>query len=67
MTIYLVLAGIFSFGLTYITRKFAIKKSILDLPNERSSHTIPTPRGGGIAIALTWFLSISILYYYNLV
>jgi len=65
MIFYLVLAGIFSFSLTYITRKIAIKKSMLDLPNERSSHTIPTPRGGGIAIALTWFLSIGILYYQN--
>jgi Fuc2NAc and GlcNAc transferase len=65
MVFYLVLAGIFSFCLTYITRKLAINKSMLDLPNERSSHTIPTPRGGGIAIALTWFLSISILYYNN--
>lgn len=65
MTIFLLLASIFSFCLTYITRKVAIKKSMLDLPNERSSHTIPTPRGGGIAIALTWFLSISILYYYS--
>ena len=65
MVFYLVLAGIFSFFLTYIVRKIAIKKLMFDLPNERSSHTIPTPRGGGIAIALTWFLSISILYYYN--
>lgn len=23
--------------------------------NERSSHTVPTPHGGGIAIAITWF------------
>ena len=65
MVFYLVLAGIFSFFLTYIVRKIAIKKLMFDLPNERSSHTIPTPRGGGIAIALTWFLSINILYYYN--
>lgn len=27
-------------------------RAILDLPNERSSHTVPTPRGGGVAIAL---------------
>jgi UDP-N-acetylmuramyl pentapeptide phosphotransferase/UDP-N-acetylglucosamine-1-phosphate transferase len=63
MTIYLFLAGILSFILTYFTRKVAIKKAIIDMPNERSSHTIPTPRGGGIAIALTWFLSVSFLFY----
>jgi UDP-GlcNAc:undecaprenyl-phosphate/decaprenyl-phosphate GlcNAc-1-phosphate transferase len=27
-------------------------RAILDLPNERSSHSVPTPRGGGVAIAL---------------
>ena len=26
------------------------RRGILDRPNERSSHTIPTPRGGGIAV-----------------
>lgn len=25
------------------------RKQILDLPNDRSSHTLPTPRGGGLA------------------
>ncbi len=28
----------------------AQKMQIIDVPNERSSHTIPTPRGGGLAI-----------------
>lgn len=26
------------------------RRAILDRPNERSSHTVPTPRGGGIAV-----------------
>lgn len=26
------------------------RRSVLDRPNERSSHVVPTPRGGGIAI-----------------
>ncbi|MDP4201581.1 MAG: glycosyltransferase family 4 protein [Bacteroidota bacterium] len=44
-----------------MVRKWTIKKAILDIPNDRSSHTIPTPRGGGIAIALVWFISLLIL------
>lgn len=44
------------------------KREILDRPNERSSHAIPTPRGGGIAVTLCvlagwgvlWFLSSKI-------
>lgn len=54
-----------SFILTYLIRIIAIKKSLVDIPNERSSHTSPTPHGGGIAIALTWFIGISYLYYFN--
>lgn len=34
-------------GLTPALIKLLIQKDILDNPNERSSHTIPTPRGGG--------------------
>jgi Fuc2NAc and GlcNAc transferase len=50
-----------SFSLTYFVRKWAIHKSILDVPNERSSHSIPTPRGGGIAVAVSWF--VGLLYF----
>lgn len=44
--------------LAYFIRTFALKKSLLAKVNERSSHTTPTPHGGGIAIALTWFLGL---------
>lgn len=53
---------LFSLFLTYFIRSFAVKKSLLALPNERSSHTVPTPHGGGIAIALTWFLGLIYLF-----
>lgn len=49
--------------LTLIIKNIAIKKSLVDIPNERSSHTVPTPHGGGIAIAVTWFIGISYLYF----
>ena len=35
---------------------WARKRQILDIPNERSSHIRPTPRGGGIAIVLVTLL-----------
>ncbi|MEP6923417.1 MAG: glycosyltransferase family 4 protein [Pyrinomonadaceae bacterium] len=31
-------------------RRLALRRQILDVPNERSSHSNPTPRGGGIII-----------------
>ena len=54
---------IVSFALTYFIKNYALKKSLVDVPNDRSSHTMPTPHGGGIAIAITWFIGISYLYY----
>lgn len=41
-----------SWLLTGLVRHYARTKSILDVPNERSSHTVPTPRGGGLAIGV---------------
>ena len=48
--------------LTYFIRTYALKKSLLAIPSERSSHTTPTPHGGGIAIAVTWFLGLFYLF-----
>jgi Fuc2NAc and GlcNAc transferase len=35
---------------TALTLHYTVRKNILDIPNHRSSHTRPTPRGAGIAI-----------------
>ena len=56
---------LFSFMLTYYIKRIALKKSLVDIPNDRSSHTTPTPHGGGIAIAITWFVGLTYLYYIN--
>lgn len=50
---------------TYMVRVYALKKSLLDIPNERSSHTHATPHGGGIAIAVTWFTGLTYLFFNN--
>lgn len=49
------LVTIFSWLLTILIRKLAIRHQVIDFPNDRSSHHIPTPRGGGLAIAIVWF------------
>lgn len=33
-----------------LMRRFALSRAIMDVPNERSSHVVPTPRGGGLAV-----------------
>lgn len=40
-----------------------IKKSLIAIVNERSSHSVPTPHGGGIAISITWFIGLFYLYF----
>jgi Fuc2NAc and GlcNAc transferase len=52
-----------SFVLTYLIKNYYIKNAILDEVNERSSHSVPTPHGGGIALAVTWFLGLVYLYF----
>jgi UDP-N-acetylmuramyl pentapeptide phosphotransferase/UDP-N-acetylglucosamine-1-phosphate transferase len=44
--------AVLSWGITGAFRRWALKKRLLDYPNERSSHTRPTARGGGIGIVL---------------
>jgi len=47
-----------TFTLTHLVRFLAIHKNILDIPNKRSSHQMPMPRGGGIAIVLTFVVAL---------
>lgn len=42
--------------LTAMARRYALSSQLLDHPNDRSSHTVPTPRGGGIAIVASCLL-----------
>jgi Fuc2NAc and GlcNAc transferase len=47
--------------LTAGARRYAIAFGVLDVPNERSSHTMPTPRGGGVAIVVAFLTSAVLL------
>jgi Fuc2NAc and GlcNAc transferase len=48
----LLLAFAASALLTGLVRRYALARAVLDIPNERSLHTVPTPRGGGLAIVV---------------
>ncbi|MEP6506714.1 MAG: glycosyltransferase family 4 protein [Gemmatimonadales bacterium] len=50
--VFLIAAVILSWLLASRVRLYALDR-LLDIPNERSSHSAPTPRGGGLAIAFT--------------
>ena len=67
MNLYTVLAlGSITIVLSYFGvleySKWAISANVLDIPNERSSHTEPIPRGGGIVIVVITFAGIFIYH-----
>jgi UDP-N-acetylmuramyl pentapeptide phosphotransferase/UDP-N-acetylglucosamine-1-phosphate transferase len=47
-----ILLTILSYLSVYLIRRYTEHRQIMDHPNERSSHSAPTPRGGGLAIVL---------------
>ena len=53
---FFLLTGASYIGVEMIHRWLS-KRQIIDLPNERSSHSIPTPRGGGLVIVLITLLA----------
>jgi Fuc2NAc and GlcNAc transferase len=71
--IYVIGFAVAGFLLSYIWTagilKWTRRKKILDIPNNRSSHSVPTPRGGGIAIAgLTvglWLACLPLAYRFD--
>jgi UDP-N-acetylmuramyl pentapeptide phosphotransferase/UDP-N-acetylglucosamine-1-phosphate transferase len=49
----LLVLALLSAGLTWLARRYALRRQLLDHPGERRSHHVATPRGGGIAIVVT--------------
>jgi Fuc2NAc and GlcNAc transferase len=50
-----------SAALTHVIRRYAVTYRLIDVPNERSSHVVPTPRGGGVAIVVTFLACLGAL------
>ncbi|MDG4476068.1 MraY family glycosyltransferase [Thiovibrio frasassiensis] len=56
------LVAVVSLLLTGVIRRYALSRNLLDIPNNRSSHAVPTPRAGGLAIVLTFFPGLLALW-----
>jgi Fuc2NAc and GlcNAc transferase len=56
MLLHLILLFLLSLIMTGAFRQYALSKSILDIPNSRSSHVVPTPRGGGVAFVVCFLM-----------
>jgi len=50
---------------TFLMRHYAYQR-LIDTPNERSSHTQPVPRGGGLALAFAFLSGLWILWWHGL-
>ena len=62
LAIIAVLALALGVAITGLVRHYALRANMLDLPNERSSHTVPTPRGGGLSIVLVFIAAVVFAY-----
>ncbi len=63
----LVLLFVSSALITAGVRSFLVRHGVMDIPNARSSHAVPVPRGGGVGIvvvflsAVIWLLSRQVI------
>jgi Fuc2NAc and GlcNAc transferase len=53
-------AGV-SLFMTGALRRYALARSLMDIPNARSSHSVPTPRGGGVAIVVSFLMALPLV------
>lgn len=67
MTVWLLFVALVTWLLTGALRRYAIARSIIDIPNSRSSHSVPTPRGGGVAIVVSVLLALPVLAFLGVI
>lgn len=56
------LTGVFAYVVAAWVRRHAARLRLVDVPNHRSSHVQPTPRGGGVGIALGGLMAGAAIY-----
>lgn len=59
MGVYAVTVWVLSFSLTLASLAYAMRVALIDLPGDRRSHAIPTPRGGGAGIVLAVLVAVA--------
>ena len=52
---------------TGLMRRYALHRNLIDVPNARSSHASPTPRGGGVAIVFAFCVAALVLAFLGLI
>jgi Fuc2NAc and GlcNAc transferase len=54
-------------ALTRVILIYARSRSLIDIPNDRSSHHRPTPRGGGLSMVIVFLAGLGGAYWLDLV
>ena len=49
---------VLGFAATWLARRYALRRQLIDQPGARRSHQEATPRGGGIAIVLVLLVAL---------
>ena len=63
----LVVVLLLSLIITGKVRRYAIESGMQDAPNERSSHLVATPRGGGLALVIAFLSGVLIASYFQMI
>ena len=63
MAFVLLAVFILTWVLIWGLRRYALAKHVLDIPNSRSAHTEPTPRGGGLGFVVAVLIAVPYLGY----
>jgi len=63
----LTMVFLLSAGLTYLVRNLSLHYQILDTPNQRSSHIVPLPRGGGLAFFFVFYAILIWLFVFHVI
>ncbi len=53
--------------LSWGLRCYALRSDLIDIPNARSSHMVPTPRGGGVAIVISVLVALPVIAWLGLI
>lgn len=56
-----------TWALTLGVRRYALRANLIDHPNDRSSHSVPTPRGGGVGFVAVFLVILSLLWQRGLI
>lgn len=64
---YVMSALVLSFLMTRYLVLFAPRLGLIDVPNDRSGHDVPTPRGGGLAFVTVFSFGLFGLFFSNII